>query len=103
MQPAFWVTVKAQRAADAHQSIAKNNATDAAWPLAGGRSYRVALHFSRQGHRSPQISCNPEAITRVPVLVQKIAITQVGNAGAADLTETGERTAVPVELENKLQ
>jgi hypothetical protein len=45
---------------------------------------REAAHSFWQGDRTPKISRMPETINSLPILIQQIAVAQVGDARAPD-------------------
>jgi hypothetical protein len=50
----------------------------------------IAPYSSRQGHWMPEISRMLEAVKSLPIFVEQIAITQVGDASATQFTQTSE-------------
>jgi hypothetical protein len=57
---------------------------------------REAGHALRQRHRPPSALAVREAIATVPVLIEEVAVAEIGDARAADLPETSERRRVGV-------
>ena len=50
----------------------------------------ITPYFFRQGHRMPEISRMVEAVKPLPIFVEQIAIAQIGDACAAQFTQTRE-------------
>src|SRR5438045_585700 len=81
----------AQRAVDGNQSVA---AGLAAFYLRGGGGGCEALHAQRERQRSAAVASVLEAVAPLPVLVAHVAMAQVGDPRAADLSQAGEGRAV---------
>ncbi len=64
----------------------------AACAMAGGD--RVAAHAVGQRQRAAAVGAAREAIAALPVLVEQVAVAQVGDAGAAQLAQARERRRV---------
>ena len=62
--------------------------TSVCMSLGGG--YGVALHPWWQRLRNAEISCGSKAVAPFPIVVQHVPVPHIGDASAADLSETSE-------------
>ena len=86
-QAAGGVVVLPQRAGQWHQPIAQNALGYRAALARCGSRYGKARHIGWQGAVGAGIRLATEAVAALPVGVQHMAVAQVGNAGAAQLTQ----------------
>ena len=86
-QRTFRVRVMTQRAGDGHQPVAEPTILQIATPLAGSRGDGVAAHALRQ--LRDRAAAAMGAVVRMRV--ERMAVTQVGDAGAADLADARQR------------
>jgi len=83
-----------QRAGERHEAVAEHPVVQIADALAGRCRDGEAVDALRKRHRLPRVIAMLEAITALPIFVEQIAITKVGDAGAADSAEMRERRRV---------
>jgi hypothetical protein len=93
----------AQRAAQRHEPIADETVAEVAHPFSDGRGDRVALDFIWERHASPPIAGQLETIATFPVLIDKIAISEVGDARATHPPEPGQRGRVRALFEEQVE
>ena len=89
-QGAAGILVMPEGAAHGYESITQETVTDVAGLLARRRGHRVTLHAVRQRHGLAGVARTREPVAAFPVLVQHVAVAQVGDAGTADLSQPGE-------------
>lgn len=81
-----WILVATQSAVYGHHPIPEKIA--ALLPDVSGNG--ITPCSFRQGHRMPEVSRMLEAVKSLPIFVEQIAIAQVGDASAAEFTQTSE-------------
>src|SRR5437016_8723612 len=89
----------AERAVDGNQPVA---AGLAAFHLRRARSSCEALHAQGERERSAAVASVLEAVAPLPVLVAHVAMAQVGDPCAADLSQAGEGRAVAADPEREV-
>jgi hypothetical protein len=82
------VAVAPERAVQRHQAVAEEARLQVGVLLAERGGHREAAHIRGQRHRLAAVgaACRArEAVAAHPVLVEQVAVAQIGDAGAAQL------------------
>src|SRR6185295_992841 len=93
----------AEGAPQGHETVAEEWAAKVARRPSLAPSDREAIHARRQRHRPARVVAGPEAVATEPILVEEIAVTEIGDAGAAHLAEAREGRGVGGPLQDSVE
>ena len=89
-QSAMGLLMQSKRAVDRHKAVAQKPFGQAASFSRRGRCNREALNPLGKRDGAPAIANVLEPVRALPIAIEEIAITQIGDAGAANAPKAGE-------------